>query len=283
VLSVDELLHQVPLIHNERTKTWGIDSELARFLDGAVGPETTALETGSGLSTLAILRKMPRLHIAVQPIADEFAVIVDFAQKHGIGTGRFRGVVARSQDFLPSADIPPLDLVLIDGDHSFPTPFVDWFYTADRLKVGGLMIVDDIHVGTGAILVAFMEADPKWEQVVVQPDRFAIYRKRVAHVHLGDWVAQPFLRDAFPTVAVRLIKASAPSSPAHEEPAEHSLEEQLAITEALLARARGERDQTVIMAQEAVDRIRAMENTKFWKLRKAWFRLRRLVGLRGHE
>jgi predicted O-methyltransferase YrrM len=283
MLSFDELIHQAPLIHNERTRTWSIHPELARFLDGAVGPETIALETGSGLSTLVILRKRPRLHIAVQPVADEFVVIMEFAAKHGIATEGFRPVVARSQDCLPTVDVPPIDLVLIDGDHSFPTPFVDWFYTADRLRVGGLMIVDDIHVGTGAILNAFMEADPKWERVLVEPERFAIYRKSVSGINVGDWVIQPFLHDAFPTAGVRLVRASDPVPIAEAVPADLSVIEQLAAMEVRLNEACRERDQALAVAQDALSRIRAMEGTKFWKARKVWFRVRRRVGIRGPE
>jgi methyltransferase family protein len=283
MLDLEELILQVPLIHNARTRTWAIHRDLAQFLDGVVGPETVAIETGSGLSTLVILRQGPRLHIAVQPNADEFAVIIDFAKNHDIDIRAFRHVVARSQEYLPAADIPPLDLVFIDGDHSFPTPFVDWFYTADRLKVGGLMIVDDIQVGTGAILNAFMEVDPKWEKVMVQPGRFAVYRKCVAHINLGDWVAQPFLRDAYPTVSIRLIRASDPSMATEEGSLERPLRDQLAGCEALLVGVRSERDEAASVARAALEKIHAMESTKFWKARKAWFCLRRLVGLSGQE
>ena len=45
-------------------------------------------------------------------------------------------VVSRSQDYLPTAELLALDLVLIDGDWSFPVPFIDWYYTPDKLKVG---------------------------------------------------------------------------------------------------------------------------------------------------
>jgi peptidoglycan hydrolase CwlO-like protein len=31
------------------------------------------------------------------------------------------------------------------------------------------------------------------------------------------------------------------------------------------------------------ERIKAMESSKFWKLRKAWFKLKQLLGLKGDE
>ena len=303
MLTFDELIRHRPLIHNDRTQTWGIHTELAEFLDRHVGSDSVALETGAGLSTLVILRKGPRLHVAVQPVADEFAAIVEFAKAHEIDTRGFCGVVARSQDYLPTAELPSLDLVLIDGDHSFPLPLLDWYYAAVRLKIGGLMIVDDIQIATGTILAAFLSADPRWEEVVLQPERFAIYRKRAEVVHLGDWIAQPFVHDAYPTAAVDLRRHGAPSP--RELQAEldttrkllegvtterdEAMETARRATEAseatrrLLDARTTERDQATEAVHRAVDRIGAMESTKFWKFRSVWFRVRRLVGFPGNE
>ena len=77
VLTFEELMAQPPLIHNDRTITWGIRPALAEFLDARIGPGAVTLETGAGLSTLVILRKRPRQHTAIQPVADEFAAILE--------------------------------------------------------------------------------------------------------------------------------------------------------------------------------------------------------------
>ena len=100
MLTLDELIRQQPRIHNDRTTTWGIHAALAEFLDRHVEPDTVSLETGAGLSTLVILRRRPRSHVAVQPVADEFAAILEFARQHEIDTSGFRGVLARSQEYL---------------------------------------------------------------------------------------------------------------------------------------------------------------------------------------
>ena len=200
MLTLQTLLEQPPLIHNDRRITWGIRPALAHFLDEAVGPGSVTLETGAGLSTLVILRKQPRQHMAVQPVPDEFAAIVEFAERHGIAIHSFTPIVARSQDWLPRADLPELDLVLVDGAHAFPVPFLDWYYAAEKIKVGGLMVVDDTHLVTGTILADFMGVEPRWELVVRDDEsHFAIYRKRVHPVHDADWTRQPYLSDAQPT------------------------------------------------------------------------------------
>ena len=116
------------------------------------GRAGSPLETGAGLSTLVILRKRPRQHTAVQPAPDAFAAILEFAERHRMDIHGFRPIVARSQDWLPRVDLPDLDLVLVDGAHAFPVPFLDWYYGAEKLKVGGLMVVDDTHLPTGTML-----------------------------------------------------------------------------------------------------------------------------------
>ena len=209
MLTLRDLIEQPPLIHNDRTITWGIRPALAHFLDDAVGPGSVTLETGAGLSTLVILRKQPRQHTAVQPVPDEFAAILEFAERHRMDIHGFRPIVARSQDWLPRADLPDLDLVLVDGAHAFPVPFLDWYYGAEKLKVGGLMVVDDTHLLTGTMLADFMGADPRWEPVVRDDvSHFAIYRKRVHPVHDDDWTRQPYVHDAYPTERIHVVRAA---------------------------------------------------------------------------
>lgn len=203
-LSLDALLAAVPLVHANRGVTWGIDERLARFLNATLRPEHVTLETGSGLSTLVFLRAGVARHTAVAPDPDEFAAIREFAAANHLPTHGFTPIVGPSQSVLPTLDLPALDVVLIDGDHSFPAPFIDWHYTADRLAVGGLMIVDDIQIVTGTILADFMAADPKWALVERVPERFAIFRKLAHPIADGAWMAQPYLMDSHPVGAVQI-------------------------------------------------------------------------------
>jgi SAM-dependent methyltransferase len=208
MLTLRDLIEQPPLIHSGRTITWRIRPALAQFLDDAVGTTSVTLETGVGMNTLVILRKQPRQHTAVQPVPDEFAVVLEYAERHRIDIRGFLPILARSQDWLPRTDLPDLDLVLVDGAHAFPIPFLDWYYGAEKLKVGGLMVVDDTHLLTGTILADFMGADPRWARVVRDgANHFAIYRKRRHPVHDDDWTLQPYGNDAHPTERVHVVRA----------------------------------------------------------------------------
>ena len=84
--------------------------------------------------------------------------------------------------------------MLIDGQHSFPWPFIDWFYTAERLKIGGVVIVDDTHLMTGKVLKDFLEGEVRaglWE-LAANFSKAAAFRKIQAEVNHGIWENQPW-------------------------------------------------------------------------------------------
>jgi len=193
-------------VHGGRA-TYGISPAMARFLDASLAPGAVTLETGTGLSTIVILRRGVARHISVTPYAAEFEAVRTYCASVGIPTGAWQPVTASSLDWLPSATLPPLDLVLIDGAHAFPAPFVDWCYTAEPLKVGGLMVVDDLQLVTARILADFLRADERWEEVQ-RDHRFGVYRKRVHPIRdENDWLAQAWVAGSNPVAAVRIIRA----------------------------------------------------------------------------
>ena len=68
-----------------------------------------------------------------------------------------------SERILPKMEKTDFDFVLIDGRHAFPTPFIDWYYTAPKIKIGGLVLIDDTHLWTGQELRNFLVFEPEWE------------------------------------------------------------------------------------------------------------------------
>ncbi len=161
----EQLCTERPMLHGRQGKTWsfGIHRKVLRFLAQQVGPEVRSLETGCGLSTI-VFAAGGGAHTVVSPVADEHQKIQDWCRKHEISCDQVEFLVGDSRELLPSLHGGPLDLVLIDGCHALPTPFIDWYYTARRLEVGGTLVVDDTHIRTGSILRDFLEAeDGRWE------------------------------------------------------------------------------------------------------------------------
>jgi predicted O-methyltransferase YrrM len=205
-MTYEELLRAPVNIHAGRTLTWGISRDVADLLHRNATTESVTLETGSGRSTLVLLHAGVARHIAIQPSADEFVAIREFCAAEGISTAALEPVVAQSQEYLPHATLPPLDTVLIDGAHAFPFPFIDWYFTASALKAGGLLIVDDVQIATGAILADFLEAEAGWTKVA-RTRRFAAFHRGTEDLKpLRDWQGQPYLANNYPTSRVLLVR-----------------------------------------------------------------------------
>lgn len=171
---------------------YGITEVLARDLLARLRPEMHTLETGSGVSTLVFALGGGR-HTAVSPDPEEHAALQTYARGVGIDMTGVRFVPEPSDRYLPVCEVDGLDVVLLDGKHAFPWPIVDWFHTADRLKVGGLMIVDDTQLRPVRVLSDFLSADvERWRFEGAPGGRTSIFRKLTHPVHDVNWMMQPW-------------------------------------------------------------------------------------------
>jgi len=182
----------VAALASGKVDCYGIGPDVARFLADHVNASSISLEIGCGLSTLvfAILKSN---HVCVTPSQTEVDRIRAYASRKEINTMRIRFVISPSDQYLPTADISDLDFVFIDGKHAFPWPIIDWFYTADRLKQGGVMMVDDTHMISGGILVDFMKVDPRWSLLAHFDGKTVAFKKMVPSVHDVAWHMQPYI------------------------------------------------------------------------------------------
>lgn len=171
---------------------WGIDRNVATFMYDFVNPDSRTLETGSGISTLVFALKGAK-HVAITPNGTEVVAIKEYAEKMKIDMSGITFIVENSEKYLPNCNIADLDLVLIDGKHAFPWPMLDWFYTADRLKKGGLMIIDDVKLSPVAILREFMIEDPRWRLYRSFGNRTAVFEKVADSAHDVTWHMQPYV------------------------------------------------------------------------------------------
>lgn len=188
------LLSNPPHLHggDDARLSFGVAPEALEVIRDAVGPGSRTLETGAGVSTLAFA-VLGTVHDCVVPVQHEIDRVRAWCAEHGVDTSGVRFHAERSQDVLPRLEPEPLDLVLIDGSHSFPVPFVDFEFAALRLRVGGTLMIDDVQLWTGAILRAFLDEEPGWEPVAhPRPERFAVYR-RTEVISDASWTEQPFV------------------------------------------------------------------------------------------
>lgn len=172
----DRLRAHPPLAHSD-DEYYGLAWAALAWLEDSLDASMTTLETGAGASTV-VFAAAGCAHTAVSPDPEEHRRIADWCRSAGVATDRLRFVAESSTDVLPrEATGDPLDLALIDGAHSFPYPAVDWFYVAPRLKVGGLLVVDDAHLAPVNVLVRYLHSSPSWHRERVLGRRVVVLRK----------------------------------------------------------------------------------------------------------
>jgi hypothetical protein len=136
--------------------------EALGYIDKYVDNSSKTVETGAGLSTVIFALK-GATHICITPDPGEVERITTYCRTKQISLDKVQFVIERSEKALPKLEVDNLDLVLIDGFHAFPTPFIDWYYLVEKLKVGGRIIIDDTSLWTSNILREFMLSEPEWQ------------------------------------------------------------------------------------------------------------------------
>jgi hypothetical protein len=190
LIDVDRLLAAPPVVHGE---PMCLEPRAARFLAARLRPGQRTLETGCGLST-AIFAAAGTQHTVVVIELDEEVKLRRYAESMNIDMSQVTFIIGPSQEVLPALRPHDLDVVLIDGRHGFPAPYIDWYYAGSGLKVGGLMVVDDTQIWTGFELKRFMAAEPAWTLVADFPPRTTAY-ERVSNLSLdAEWAIQPHIR-----------------------------------------------------------------------------------------
>ena len=178
---------------------WNAQPETLELIAREVSSDQVTLEIGSGASTVVFAATGAR-HMAISPVAHEHHRIAAYCVSIGVSTAGVTFVADSSDRFLPTLDDDErFDVVFLDGTHAFPYAIVEWHYLRRHLRLGGLLVVDDVAIPAVGVLHRFLEADPGWEQTAIADRRTAVFRK------VGDtadltWPEQRF-NDSYPKLA----------------------------------------------------------------------------------
>lgn len=179
MLTVPELLADPPKLHafrqtlgtpegmfkeGELINRWKLSDEELLFISKHIGKGSKTLETGAGCSTV-LFALMGTNHTCIVPDKPLTERIVAFCEQKGIPTSGLKFIVDVSEQVLPQLKEKDFDLVLIDGRHGFPQPFLDWYYAAERMKNGGYVVIDDLHVWVCETLMNLLIAEKDWKLV----------------------------------------------------------------------------------------------------------------------
>jgi hypothetical protein len=193
-MTPEKFLELEPKFHydeNNEPISWGIGKDVLAYVGESLPAGSRTAETGSGISTVFFAAAGFR-NTAVSPDEREFESIRRFCGEHDISLASTTMLKGFSEDILPTIKFGPLDMALIDGRHGFPTPYIDWYYFARALKVGGWMIVDDTQILTGKVLDTFMDEDAHW-RLLRRFDKTSVFEKLDDQVHAGEWNSQAYI------------------------------------------------------------------------------------------
>lgn len=189
---VDALIEDKPAFHlhdGALTNSWSVHPDTLRFIYSLLSPGAVTLETGCGQTTVIFAIAGAR-HTCVMPNAGEAERVGNYCAKAGL-PGDITFVVESSDVALPGDERIPskLDFVLIDGAHAFPAPIIDWHYTARKLKIGGILGVDDYRMPSVRVLHDFLCNEDEWELLnIVQNTAF--FKKLQEPKALVHWNGQ---------------------------------------------------------------------------------------------
>jgi predicted O-methyltransferase YrrM len=168
---------------------WSVPPDVLRFIAGRVGPGMRTLETGSGQTTVAFAAAGAE-HTAITIDRSEADRIRLWCARQGLHA-RLTFIHESSEVALARGDAIPdeLDFVFIDGAHRFPFPCLDWHFTERRLKVGGIVGIDDIDMPSVRLLHDFLEIEEEWE-LVAAIEQTSFFRRLRETVVVNDCQGQ---------------------------------------------------------------------------------------------
>jgi len=197
---LETFLNECPKFHRYDgvLTNWGIHPETLRFLYTMLTPEMSTLETGCGYSTVVFSIAGTR-HTCITPDAEEATRVQRYCAELGLGKN-ITFLIGSSDDVLKTHDSIPgeLDVIIIDGAHRFPFPILDWHYTANRLKPGGVVAIDDFMMPSVHVLYQFLTMEEEW-QLVRALHNTAFFRKLREPDSSGDWQHQKINKAYQPT------------------------------------------------------------------------------------
>lgn len=174
MFNLEALLNKKLILENGTN--WSIGPETKKFLFHNVNDQVHSIETGIGYSTF-IFAAQSAQHTVCFPNADVEKSIREYLSNTEITLDNVKFVVGKSQYTLPSIK-DTFNFALIDGDHMFPSPMIDFYYINNLLEIKGLLIIDDLQIPSVRLLYDFLIVSRKWYLIqILDGERTCVFRK----------------------------------------------------------------------------------------------------------
>jgi predicted O-methyltransferase YrrM len=157
------------------------------------------VETGCGKSTI-LFSNIARRHrsFALDDRAEEGSSVDFFEQCPLSRLDRVEFVFGPTQQTLPRFEQhEPYDVILIDGPHGYPFPELEYIFLYPHLKIGGILVLDDVAIPTIGRMADVLAEDEMFELIQVVGNNTALFRRTNAETFdpRGDgWWLQHYNR-----------------------------------------------------------------------------------------
>jgi hypothetical protein len=146
-------------------KSFASTVDCLKYIQVVLGKGARTIETGGGWST-CVFANISQKHICINPDITANEMIVSFLKEHNIDYNELIFINKPSDQGLPElADDELFDGALIDGNHSFPIPIIDWHYIDIHLRQGGILFVDDNHINAVTMVSDFLISDGSYKEI----------------------------------------------------------------------------------------------------------------------
>lgn len=192
-----------PLLHTwDGGKTWNTggfhhqDFELLRvFFDRRLAGRRHIIETGCGNSTIFFLLMNPDHVVTIDPDERIYQRVIDYCDNNGVPTDRHEMHLSPSEMVLPKIAAlheGRFNFALIDGNHGWPTVFVDFCYCNVLLGKGGFLMLDDAHLHSVKELVRFLADESKFG-LALDLGKAVVFEKLTDDIIARDWGEQRYI------------------------------------------------------------------------------------------
>jgi len=194
-------LRDLPKVHERGQKgprPGGLNPRIGQVIideTAKLGDGPRSIETGAGNSSLLFMMLGCSSVTAIAPDDKLGRRILSEAAARGLDDSVLRYVEERSEIALPRLAIEEqasCDIAFIDGNHGWPSVFVDFCYLNMMMDRDAILFVDDVHLYSCAQLMLLLKEQPGYELVSVV-SKLATFRKRTKARFLPDWAAEPFI------------------------------------------------------------------------------------------
>lgn len=188
--AIERLESDRPAFHGHGQMRWDVSGGTLAAIARHVEPSFRTLEVGIGASTV-VFAAASRAHTAISIAPHEYQRVAEFCSALDLDLSHVEYLQGPSDRVLPGVQ-GIFDLVLLDGAHAFPFPIVDFHHAGRLLRVGGLLMLDDLPIPSVQVLYRYLRTDAGWSLVEMVDDRVAVFRL-VEPIPSGDpWQEQAF-------------------------------------------------------------------------------------------